>query len=98
MDSYGWFIPGECFDRCSLGSGLWTTIQSMTTIRLLVEYPNAHMSAYVEMLVLLHVDDQPYKAGVSVVQSYSLDNSSQPCLVQRRDSFGMIDAIPSCLT
>ena len=40
----------------------------------------AHMSAYVEMLVLLHVDDQPYKAGVSVVQAYSLDNSSQPCL------------------
>lgn len=75
------------------------TIQSMTnTIRLLVEYPNAHMSAYVEMLVLLHVDDQPYKAGVSVVQSYSLDNSSQPCLVQCCDSFWMIDAIPSGLT
>ena len=39
------------------------------------------MSAYVEMLVLLHVDDQPYKAGVSVVQAYSLDNPSQTCPV-----------------
>lgn len=39
------------------------------------------MSAYVEMLVLLHVDDQPYKAGVSVVQAYSLDNPSQTCSV-----------------
>lgn len=42
------------------------------------------MSAYVEMLVLLHVDDQPYKAGVSVVQAYSLDNSSRPYQPQRR--------------
>lgn len=54
-------------------------IQSMSNERLLVEYVNAHMSAYVEMLVLLHVDDQPYKAGVSVVHAYSLDNSSQTC-------------------
>lgn len=70
------------------------TIQSMTTLRLLVEYHNAHMSAYVETLVLLHVDDQPHKAGVSVVQSYSLDNSSQPCLVQQQCDPEWPDLVP----
>lgn len=54
------------------------------------------MSAYVEMLVLLHVDDQPYKAGVSVVQAYSLDNPSQTCpvLLLYDDDSGWPDMVP----
>lgn len=64
MDSYGLLSRLNAYVFC------WVQpkdiIQSMSNKRLLVEYQNAHMPAYVEMLVLLHVDDKPHKVWVSV--------------------------------
>lgn len=72
MDSYGWLIPGDMILAVMfLGTNQWTSNQRQYNMCCLSSTNPAHMSAYVEMLVLLHVDYM-FKYMVFVVQSYSL--------------------------